>query len=90
VTLVPFLHGAIAMGCVVAGLFFLKFWHESRDRLFSYFALAFWILALAYATLSLTSSATEWRVQVFAMRLLAFCLILYGIYDKNRSRRTSR
>jgi len=83
-TLVAFLQGAIAMGCAAAGLFFLKFWHQSRDRLFVQFALAFWMLAMSYATLTLFSSASEWRVSVFVLRLLAFCLILYAIFDKNR------
>jgi hypothetical protein len=83
-TLVPFLQGAIAMGCAAAGLFFLRFWHQSRDRLFVQFALAFWLLAMSYATLTLLSSASDWRVSVFALRLFAFCLILYAIFDKNR------
>lgn len=83
-TLVSFLQGAVAMGCAAAGLFFLRFWHQSRDRLFVQFALAFWMLAMSYATLTLLSSASEWRVPVFTLRLFAFCLILYGIFDKNR------
>lgn len=29
--------------------------------------------------------ATEWRVYVFVVRLLAFCMILYGIFEKNRA-----
>ena len=30
--------GAIVMGYAVAGLFFLRFWRETRDRLFLIFA----------------------------------------------------
>jgi len=30
------------------------------------------------------SFATEWRLYVFLVRLLAFCLILFGVFDKNR------
>ena len=33
--------GAIMMGYLVAGLFFLRFWQETRDRLFLIFAVAF-------------------------------------------------
>ena len=36
--------GALAMACWVAGLFFLRFWRLSRDRLFVFFVLAFWLL----------------------------------------------
>ena len=79
-----FLYGASAMGCAVIGLFFLRFWRESQDRLFLLFALAFWILAIDRIVLGTLSFATEWRVYVFLLRLVAFCLILYGIVDKNR------
>jgi hypothetical protein len=83
-TSVSFLHGGVAMGCLIVGVFFLRFWQQSRDRLFLRFASAFWILALSYALLGLVAFATEWRVYVFVVRLLAFCMILYGIFEKNR------
>ena len=66
------------------GLFFWRFWRQSVDRLFLMFALAFWILAIDRAVLGLVSVASEWREYIFLMRLVAFCLILYGIVDKNR------
>jgi hypothetical protein len=83
-TLIFFLQGAVAMGCGVAGVFFLRFWKHSRDRLFLYFATAFWMLSLSYILLGTAVVTTEWRVSVFVVRLLAFCLILYGIIEKNR------
>jgi hypothetical protein len=82
--MVTFLYGAAAMGCAVIGLFFWRFWRQSLDRLFLMFALAFWILAVDRTVLGVLTFATEWREYVFLLRLLAFCLILYGIIDKNR------
>ena len=79
-----FFYGAAAMGCTIAGLFFLRFWRESLDRLFLLFALAFWMLAFNYAVLGTVAFATEWRVYVFLVRLAAFCLIIFAIVDKNR------
>lgn len=79
-----FLYGASAMGCAVCGLYFLRFWRESTDRLFLLFALAFWLLAVNYTLLGTIQFANESRVYVFGVRLLAFCLIVYGIIDKNR------
>ena len=79
-----FFYGATAMGCAIAGLFFLRFWRESLDRLFLLFALAFWMLASNYAVLGTVTFATEWRVYVFLVRLAAFCLIIFAIVDKNR------
>ena len=81
-----FLYGASAMGCAVAGLYFLRFWRESFDRLFLLFAFAFWLLAVNYALLGTIQFANETRVYIFSLRLVAFCLILYGIFDKNRRR----
>lgn len=80
-----FLRGATAMGCLVAALFFLRFWRQSLDRFFLLFALAFAILAIDYAILGLVSFATEWRIYVFIVRLSAFVLILVAIADKNRA-----
>jgi Family of unknown function (DUF5985) len=82
--MVTFLYGAAAMGCALIGLFFWRFWRQSLDRLFLMFALAFWILAIDRTVLGVLAFATEWREYVFLLRLLAFCLILYGIIDKNR------
>jgi hypothetical protein len=84
--MVTFLYGAAAMGCVVIGLFFWRFWRQSVDRLFLLFALAFWILAIDRTVLGVFAFANEWREYVFLLRLLAFCLILYGIFDKNWKR----
>ena len=79
-----FLHGATAMNCAVVGLYFLRFWTQSRDRLFVFFACAFGILGIERTVLGLLPFATEGREYVYLLRLLAFCLIIYGIVDKNR------
>jgi hypothetical protein len=77
-------YGATAMGCLIAGLFFLRFWRESIDRLFLLFALAFWVMGVGYAVLGAFPAATEWHLYLRSMRLLAFLLILYAIIDRNR------
>ena len=82
--MITFIHGAVAMGCALAGVFFFRFWRQSMDRLFLRFAWAFWILAVSYGLLGLIVYATEWRLYVFILRLAAFCMILYGIAGKNR------
>jgi hypothetical protein len=82
--MLTFLYGAAAMACGTIGLLFFRFWRQSMDRLFLMFALAFWMLAVDRTVLGLVSLATEWRAYVFLLRLVAFCLILYGIVEKNR------
>ena len=83
-TLVAFIQGAVAMGCAVIGTIFFRFWRQSQDHLFLRFASAFWMLSVSYILLTVVAFATEWRVYIFVVRLLAFCMILYGIVEKNR------
>jgi hypothetical protein len=80
--------GAITMGYVVVGLFFLRFWGETRDRLFLIFAIAFWILGIQRLALVLTRNMAETGTGLYLLRLFAFLLILGAIIDKNRAPRT--
>jgi len=61
---------------------FFRFWQQTGDRLFVSFASAFGLLAVSYALVGLVAFATEWRVYVFAVRLVVFCMIIYGIVEK--------
>ena len=83
-TLLDFLSGAITMGFLVAGFFFLRFWKRTRESLFLAFAAAFWLLGLAQALLALTDIPIEERSWLFLLRLAAFSLILVSIWRKNR------
>jgi len=81
-----FLLGGIVLACFVAGLFFLRFWRATRDRLFAIFAVAFWTLGANWLALAFMNR-DESRTWLYGIRLLAFVLILVGIIDKNRSGR---
>jgi hypothetical protein len=83
--LFDFLSGAITMGFLVAGLFFLRFWKRTRDSLFIAFALAFWLLGLNQALLTFTDIPVEERSWLYLLRLAAFTLILISIWRKNRT-----
>jgi Ca2+/Na+ antiporter len=80
------LSGAIIMANLVVGLFFLRFWRRTRDRLFAMFAVAFWILAANRIVLASLHEESEFRTPVYAVRLAGFVLILVAIIDKNRER----
>ena len=84
VTLLDFLSGAITMGFLVAGLFFLRFWSGTRENLFLAFAFAFWLLGLNQALLTLTDIPVEERSPLYLLRLAAFALILVSVAMKNR------
>jgi hypothetical protein len=76
--------GAIAMAYAMAGLFFLRFWVKSRDRLFIIFAVAFWLLMAERLVLLGTHQTHEWAPYIYLVRMAAFLLILGAIIDKNR------
>jgi Family of unknown function (DUF5985) len=80
-----FLNGAVAMASIIVGILFLTYWRDSRDRLFVYFAIAFWVLALNWTLVALVDPAAEQRHWFYLLRLFAFVLIAVGIVDKNRS-----
>lgn len=81
-----FLSGAIMMACWVIGLFFLRFWKKTEDRLFSIFAVAFWMLAVERIVLLIMNKENEVYSFVYIIRFIAFVLILWAIADKNRSK----
>ena len=80
---VIFLQTVAATCAGISGLFFLRFWRASRDRLFAFFCAAFWLIALSWALLALFSPQEETRPYIYVLRLLAFSLIMIGIVTKN-------
>jgi Ca2+/Na+ antiporter len=80
-----FILGAVVMACLVAGLFFIRFWRKTADRLFLMFAIAFWVLAINWSALMFMSEQNELRTALYLLRMLAFVLILIAIFDKNRT-----
>ena len=76
--------GALVATYLAVGLFFLRFWARSRERLFAMFAAAFGVLAVQRLALSLTRGTMEDQTVFYLLRLAAFILIIAAIIDKNR------
>lgn len=81
-----FLVGAIATASLVAGLFFLKFWRDTRDSFFLAFAASFTIEGLNRVSVLFLSRPNEGSPWVYLIRLFAFLLILVAIVRKNYGR----
>jgi len=81
-----FVYGALTMGYIVAGIFFLRFWRDTRDRLFAMFGAAFLILAIQRLGLEFTNDTNEHSTLWYYVRLLAFLIIIVAIFDKNRKK----
>jgi hypothetical protein len=79
------MQGMCAASALAIGLFFLTFWQRSRDRLFLYFAIAFWLMSSSWVLLGLIAPEADYRPHVYGLRLLAFVLVIVAIVDKNRS-----
>jgi hypothetical protein len=79
----PFVSGMIAMGFLIAGLFFFRFWRRTGDRLFIAFGLAFCLLALNHVVLVVGAIPREEQSWVYLLRLAAFALIIVAIVAKN-------
>ncbi len=79
--------GALAAGYLVAALFFLRFWRETRDRLFLAFAVSFTLLAVQRVALALVAGTADAALPLYGLRALAFLLLIAAIIDKNRPAR---
>ena len=84
--MVDFLSGAITLAYLVGAGFFMRFWRRTADRLFLWFALAFVLLAV-HQWVSFAYSVISEANGVYALRVLAYAIILYAIIDKNLSSR---
>lgn len=78
-----FVGGALTLGFLVAGLFFLKFWRQTGDGLFLSFAAAFVLLSANQAAPVLLGIPRENQSYVYLLRLAAFALIIWAILRKN-------
>lgn len=76
--------GAISMESLVAGLFFLRFWRDTRDRFFLFFAVSFLIEGVNRAALALTIDPNEGRPFFYFVRFLSYLLIVIAIIYKNQ------
>lgn len=83
-----FLSGFLSASYAVAALFFLRFWRDSRDRLFAFFAAAFALLLIQRVAISAQLGSSEDSFWFYVLRLLAFLLIIAGVVDKNRAARS--
>jgi hypothetical protein len=81
-----FFLGVTVAAATIAGLFFLRFWTRTRDRLFLLFALAFWLMGANWASLAWFNRDEPTLPFLYLFRLAAFLLIVIAILDKNRAR----
>lgn len=85
--LAAFAAGALSLGFLAVGVFFLKFWRRTGDGLFAAFAVAFALLAANQAAPVLANIPSENQGYIYLLRLAAFGLIIAAVLRKNFGRR---
>jgi hypothetical protein len=78
-----FFSGTIAMGFLIAALFFFRFWWRTNDGLFAAFALAFLLFALNQALITGIETSQDEKSLVYLLRLAGYALIISAVVRKN-------
>ena len=76
--------GGIAVTSLIAAFLFWRFYQDTRDGFFIYFALAFVLEGVSRLPFVFTDMAAEDRPLMYLVRLAAYALILAAIWRKNR------
>ena len=79
-----FLLGIIVTSSLTAAGFFLRFWRQTRDTFFLWFAAAFLIEGLNRLAFLFVERPSEGNPLIYIVRLVAFLLIVAAIGFKNR------
>lgn len=81
-----FLLGFVTACSLVAGLFFLRFWRSTRDKLFLGFALFFLIECGSNVVMLNLHHPNAGNLWVFSLRLVGTLAVLVAIMGKNTAR----
>jgi hypothetical protein len=82
-----FFSGVTATGNLIAAAFFLRFWSQSREGLFLFFAGAFALFAVTPILIGLLNIPQTQQSEFFLFRLAGFVLIIIGIAWTNVRKR---
>lgn len=76
--------GAIVMGDLVAGLFFLRYWNRTGDRFFLFFASSFIVGGISRLVIDEHVPPADIEAIGYALRVVQYLMIIVAIVDKNR------
>jgi len=82
-----FILGIIVAASLVAAGFFFKFWRQTRDSLFLYFAASFCIEGINRTLLLIVDQPNEGHPAIYSVRLASYLVILFGMITKNLVKR---
>lgn len=70
------------MACLVAAMFFFRFYRDTRDRLFLWFGISFFVEGVNRSLAALQILQPDEAPLYYGIRLLAYLLILWAIAEK--------
>jgi hypothetical protein len=79
-----FLSGVLMMACATAAALFFRYWRQTLDRLFLWFAISFSLLGIERIVNFRPLTGDLAHPAVYLLRFVAFLLIIIAIVDKNR------
>lgn len=83
-SILTFLYGGLTILCLVAAVFFLRFWRLQHDRFFAWFAAAFGVLGLSWGVHIADAAPRDGSPFIYLLRLAGYVCIIVAIADKNR------
>ena len=89
-TLTHVLLGALVMGDVIAGLFFVRFWKMTGDRFFLFFAASFVAIAVSSVVVDEQVPPFGYAPLGYMIQILSYLFIIAAILYKNTSAKMSR
>ena len=78
-----FLQGATMLASFAVAVFFLRYWRDTRDRLFGVFAVAFTLFGVNRILFAALDTESEARTWLYVVRALMFLAIIAAVVDKN-------
>jgi len=88
--LTTFITGMNCAGCLIAGLFFFRFWFRTKDLFFAAFGVAFWLFALNQGMVALSGLSGDDQSWIYLLRLSGFAVIIIAIVSKNLGARAAK
>ena len=82
-----FLSGALFIVVLLTSIQFLRFWRKTHDRFFLFLSMAFALLALERLLIAFWGLPAETASRIYLIRLFAFLLLLFAIFEKNWGKR---
>ena len=82
-----FVAGAVALGYMLAAMFFLRFWKRTGELLFLSFSVAFALLSVGQIVIAAANIYVEDSSAAYLVRLGAFAIIILAVWRKNRPSR---